>query len=251
MDAATRLRYRLEPLLAEISQSAGIPPPRLHITRFGSSARIGIDHPEDHTYITYPASKSGHQTDLEIRGILGHELSHLTLGHVSSETVPQWMRSQPRIAATALAALVFGIAAVSLIGILIGGEPLHLYSDNGMNSVPILLGAILGGLPLAIYTWAKAAPHRPGWDGTTSAQRELAADVAAVRLVGREAVLAATTSQLPRTRLGRWNDRLVDGPFRVLATHPSTQYRLEAIIAYRGQDPKTYSSTNIHSSSPP
>ena len=100
-------------------------------------------------------------------------------------------------------------------------------------------------IALAVYTWTRTPPSRPGWDDATSRHRELAADLAAVRLVGHGPVVAATTARLARTRPGRAAERLADGPFARIATHPSTERRLATVTAYRGEDPKAFASLTL------
>lgn len=247
MDPATRARYRIEPILADIAATAGIPTPRLHVTRFGDGAQVGIDQVDGHIYITYPAKRAAHQTDTEIRGVLAHETAHITLGHVRPETVPRWMRSERRMGACVAVALICGIVLVVLFGLVFGIPWLQLQDGSGLNPIPVWLGGLVGGIPLAAYAWTRKAPARPGWDGTTSRHRELAADVAAVQLVGRDSVLAATASRLPRTSIGRWGERMADGPFARIATHPSTELRLAVVGVYRGEDPKEYAKHALNS----
>lgn len=240
VDTPTRLRYRLQPIVDQVSAAARVLPPRLHIPRTGGFARIGIDENDGQVYLTYPSRRAAAQSDEEITGVIAHEIAHLALGHVQPETVPRWMRSGGRIVVTMAVAVLAAVVLVTAIGAWLRVEWLQLTGGDDLNPLPLIIAVLLAGIPLIVYSWTRQGPTRPGWEGTSSRQREIAADVAGVQLVGYGPMLAATSARVPRTWFGRWAARRADGVLSVLASHPSTEFRIQSIEAYRGENPRTY-----------
>lgn len=245
-EASEQARKRVEPILAEVCAEAGIDTLPLRITRGSrrSSAHVGVIHGTDRIEIAYPAARLAIDTDAQIRGTLAHEVSHATLGHVVPTALPKWMQSPAR----------FSIAVVSSVipvGVLTGWAALSLipgldsWTEPGSTAMAgvlfaFTLGGIIGVAPWVVYV-NRAEPSRPGWEASSSQERELAADVAAVRLVGKHPLVATLERRVPRTRLGRFWERLtVDRLGKAIATHPSNESRVRAITSYDGSEPQEY-----------
>ena len=230
-----RARARVEPVIVRVCASANVDVVRLKIVRRGTSASVGYGR-GNQLVIRFPLLQALTADDEQIEGTIGHEVSHVKLRNIPSNC---WSDSKLKIgAALVVAALIGGVAGVA-IALMLWPQSVPANPNDTMQSV--FVGTIAGGVVfLGVFYLLRPRNEPPGWEGVSSRELELATDIAAIGLVGKQPLISSRKRGIPRTRIGRFLVRLRRDHIGVGAPHPSSEARVNAVRAYDGTDPKTY-----------
>ena len=216
---------RVLPVLEEMSARAGIETPELCLTR---RAGPSICRSGGRCVLKMPRKRALNDRQERLIGTVAHEVSHASLGHLVEASREQTRAMWWHIVGMMVS--MVGCVGVAGVFALVRFPELSPFSSSPIQVLlpVILLAAVgVGAVPWLIFLERKSV-EIPGWEGTQSRERELAADLFAAQLAGKAPVLAALEA-MAGNRFYRWGDGVharVVGRFH---SHPGSSTRIDAV----------------------
>jgi heat shock protein HtpX len=166
---------RLHEIVAELSQAAGIPKPKVYIIQSASPNAFATGRNPQHAAVAVTTGILKILDDGELKGVLAHELAHVTNRDILTAS----------IVATVAAAITL-LASIIKWGVIFGGIGGRSRDDRGSNPIALLAMAILAPFAaMVIQLWL-------------SRTREYAADERGARLAHDPLLLASALGKLDR-----------------------------------------------------
>ncbi len=193
--------------LRELSRRAGLArPPQLYGHPGGSIDAVAVGQGGDRA-IALSAGALRALTRRELAAVLAHELSHLAAGDTGLARLGEM------IARLAGFLAMFGCVLALFIVL------------SGQAAVPFWIILVFAAAPLAMSLLQLAL----------SRQREYAADLGAVALMGDPVSLVSALEKIERQQFGLWR-RILTGqgqsmPAKILQTHPSIAERRQVLLS--------------------
>lgn len=181
---------RLYAMVAELASSQGLPMPRVYISPSAPPNAFATGRNPSHAAVGVPTGLLEMLDERELRGVLGHEISHVGNRDILIASV-----------AAGLASMVMILVNLAQLGALFGFHGSE--DDSGPGFLEIVLLALLGLLAAGLIQAA------------ISRSREYAADASGARTTGDPLALAGLVSSL-----------MIDNPIsgrammRMFSTHP-------------------------------
>jgi len=214
---------RVHAVVAELSQAAGIPKPRVYRIPDGSPNAFATGRSPDHAVVAVTDGILQLLDEEELKGVLGHELSHVKHRDILIGTV-----------AASLAAAVMFIANMAKWAAIFGGYGGGRNREGG-NPLGLLLAAIVAPIAALLIQMA------------ISRSREYAADEGGAHLAGNPYGLASALKKLeamsvriplqasPATaHMFIVKPFTGGGIFQLFSTHPPLEKRIARLMAGRG-----------------
>lgn len=210
----------LHAMLAELSQKAGIPKPRLYLIAEDQPNAFATGRNPEHGVVAITEGIVHVLDRRELRGVIAHELAHIKNRDILVSTI-----------AVAAAALISYMAHALSFGSLVGGS-----QDGEENE-----GNAMGGLLVALVAPLAATLIQLG----ISRSREYLADETGADISGDPAALARALVKLERATVSgpvevvpATASLFIVNPFGSLqavskwfSTHPQTHERVERLLA--------------------
>jgi heat shock protein HtpX len=206
---------------AKLAQKAGLPMPRVYVVPDQSPNAFATGRDPQHAAVVATQGILGLLSEDELEGVLAHELSHVRHRDILISTV-----------AATIAAAIMMLANMARWAAIFGGGS----RDDRDNGSPIVLLVTALIAPFAAMLIQMAI----------SRQREFSADHGAAELVGNPAGLVqalrkidAVSKRVPldanpaTAHLFIMNPFSTEGLSRLFSTHPSTEARIQALLAQR------------------
>jgi heat shock protein HtpX len=212
-------------ILEELTARANIPMPRLYIIPTDSPNAFATGRNPQHAAVAVTEGILGLLTRDELKGVLAHELSHVTNRDILISSV-----------AATLAGAIMLLARIAQFSLWFGGYGGRDNDNRGGNPIGFLLMLIVAPLAAMLIQLA------------ISRSREYAADESGARLVGHGAGLAGALEKLqmaskrnPLRANPATAHLFIMKPFsgqslaELFSTHPSTEKRIERLRELFGQ----------------
>jgi heat shock protein HtpX len=212
-------------ILEELTARANIPMPRLYIIPTDSPNAFATGRNPQHAAVAVTEGILGLLTRDELKGVLAHELSHVTNRDILISSV-----------AATLAGAIMLLARIAQFSLWFGGYGGRDNDNRGGNPIGFLLMLIVAPLAAMLIQLA------------ISRSREYAADESGARLVGHGAGLARALEKLqmaskrnPLRANPATAHLFIMKPFsgqslaELFSTHPSTEKRIERLRELFGQ----------------
>lgn len=211
---------RLHAVVAELAGRAEMPMPRVYISPTSSPNAFATGRSPDHAAVCVTHGILELLDERELRGVLGHEISHVGNRDILIASV-----------AAGLASMIMILVNIAQLGALFGfgGD------DDGPGFLEIILLALLGPLAAGLIQAA------------ISRSREFAADASGAELTGDPRALASALARIergsqarplqPAGRSGPVSSLMIASPFagrtmmRLFSTHPDTTERITRLQA--------------------
>jgi len=212
---------RLHGMIAELADRRGMPMPRVYISPTAAPNAFATGRNPANAAVCVTEGILDLLDERELRGVLGHELSHVGNRDILIASV-----------AAGLASMIMIVINIAQLGALFGfgGE-----DDDGPGLLEILLLAILGPLAAGLIQAA------------ISRSREYQADASGAELTGDPLALASALRRIqagvkalplaPSGQLGPASAMMIANPFstggvvRMFSTHPPTAERVARLEA--------------------
>jgi heat shock protein HtpX len=212
-------------ILEELTARANIPMPRLYIIPSESPNAFATGRNPQHAAVAVTEGILGLLTRDELKGVLAHELSHVTNRDILISSV-----------AATLAGAIMMLARIAQFGLFFGGYGGRNDDRRGSNPISLLLTLILAPIAAMLIQLA------------ISRSREYAADESGARLVGHGAGLAnalqklqTVSKRMPLPASPATAHLFIMKPFtgqsliELFSTHPPTEKRIERLRELFGQ----------------
>jgi heat shock protein HtpX len=213
---------RLHAMVAELAAGQGLPMPRVYLSSSATPNAFATGRNPSHAAVCVTTGLLGLLDERELRGVLGHEISHVGNRDILIASV-----------AAGLASMVMILVNLAQFGALFGfgGND----EDSGPGFLEILLLALLGPLAAGLIQAA------------ISRSREYAADASGAQATGDPLALAHALAKIERatharplaasTSAGPVSSLMIANPFsgrtmmRMFSTHPDTAERITRLRA--------------------
>ncbi len=199
-------------LTAQLARRAGLPAPELYLLPGAQANAVAVANAHSSAVgVTAPLLE--HLSADEVAAVVAHEIAHIRNGDLLLAMV-----------ASSLAGAAVLLAEVGRWGLVFGW----------LMGMPVPLGAVLVALLVAAGVPAIAMMLRMA----ISRERELLADMGAVRLTGAPERLARALWRLEQVNSGTWWQRLLGlarstepkGWARLFASHPPMEQRIARLL---------------------
>ena len=207
---------RLHAIVAELAQRRGMPMPRVYISPTAAPNAFATGRNPAHAAVCVTDGILELLDERELRGVLGHEISHVGNRDILIASV-----------AAGLASMVMIVVNIAQFSAIFG---LGSEDDDGPGFLEIMLLAILGPLAAGLIQAA------------ISRNREFQADASGAEITGDPLALASALRKieagvrarplLPTGQLGPASSMMIANPFsaggvsRLFSTHPPTGERV-------------------------
>ncbi|NMB99519.1 MAG: zinc metalloprotease HtpX [Thermoanaerobaculaceae bacterium] len=215
---------RLHAILAELSQSAGIPKPPLYIVENDSPNAFATGRNPKNAVVCVTSGLVGLLNEEEIKGVLGHELAHIYNRDIFLATI-----------VASFASAIMMLANMARWVAFFGGSRDRNRGGNPIGLIALLITAILA--PLAAILIQAAI----------SRQREYLADATGAKFAGNPMGLAnalrklfAASRRIPLEASPATSHMFIVKPFtgetllNLFSTHPPIEKRIERLTENRG-----------------
>ncbi|MFB3851045.1 MAG: zinc metalloprotease HtpX [Acidobacteriota bacterium] len=215
---------RLHAILAELSQSAGIPKPPLYIVENDSPNAFATGRNPKNAVVCVTSGLVGLLNEEEIKGVLGHELAHIYNRDILLATI-----------VASFASAIMMLANMARWVAFFGGSRDRNRGGNPIGLIALLITAILA--PLAAILIQAAI----------SRQREYLADATGAKFAGNPMGLAnalrklfAASRRIPLEASPATSHMFIVKPFtgetllNLFSTHPPIEKRIERLTENRG-----------------
>jgi heat shock protein HtpX len=216
---------RLHALVAELAAQRGMPMPRVYVSPAATPNAFATGRNPRHAAVCVTSGILDLLTERELRGVLGHEISHVGNRDILIASV-----------AAGLASMVMILVNLAQLGALFGfgsGE-----EDSGPNFLEIVLMALLAPLAAGLIQAA------------ISRSREFAADASGAEITGDPLALASALYKIEQVAqqrplsaaaaTGPVGSLMIANPFsgrsamQMFSTHPDTAERIARLHAMGG-----------------
>jgi heat shock protein HtpX len=213
---------RLHAVVAELASRRGLPMPRLYISPSSTPNAFATGRSPSHAAVCVTIGILDVLDERELRGVLGHEVSHVGNRDILLASV-----------AAGLASMIMILVDLAQLGALFGFGTSD--EDSGPGFLEILLIALLGPLAAGLVQAA------------ISRSREYAADASGAEVTGDPIALASALAKIERAaqarplpatgRTGPVSALMIVNPFsgrtmmRMFSTHPDTRDRIARLRA--------------------
>jgi heat shock protein HtpX len=223
-------------LVRELSKGGRLPVPRLYLSPAGQPNSFAVGRNPRTAAICCTEGLLASLDEAELRGVLGHELAHVSSRDILPATVSAGLATVITFPA-GIARFLPGRAAVSAAP---GSPAAHGRSSSGLGLVEASLMLVLGPVAALVIRLS------------VTRQREYQADAAGALLAGDPVALASALRKIeagaaelalaPDARLSSVGHLMIASPFhaegfaRLFSTHPPAGERvrrLEALAGYR------------------
>jgi heat shock protein HtpX len=214
---------RVHAVLAQLSQAAGIPKPKVYRIPDDSPNAFATGRDPQHAVVAVTDGILNLLDEEELKGVLGHELAHVQHRDILIGTV-----------AASIASAVMFIASIARWGLIFGGYG-SSRDRNGGNPLALLIAAVVAPVAALMIQMA------------ISRSREYAADEAGAHFAGNPFGLASALKKLQAMSLriplkaspATAHMFIVKpftggGIFGLFATHPPMEKRIARLLERRG-----------------
>jgi heat shock protein HtpX len=216
---------RYHAIVRDLAQRSGMPMPRLYVSPTSAPNAFATGRNPQHAAVCVTEGILGLLTERELRGVLGHEISHVGNRDILIASV-----------AAGLASMVMILVNIAQLGALFGfgGS-----DEDGPGFLEIILLALLGPLAAGLIQAA------------ISRSREFAADASGAEVTGDPEALASALLKIeqsanarplvPSGETGPVSALMIANPFsarsamRWFSTHPDTAERVARLRAMSGR----------------
>lgn len=215
---------RLHAILAELSQSAGIPKPPLYIVKNDSPNAFATGRNPKNAVVCVTSGLVGLLNEEEIKGVLGHELAHIYNRDILLATI-----------VASFASAIMMLANMARWVAFFGGSRDRDRGGNPIGLIALLITAILAPLSAILIQAA------------ISRQREYLADATGAKFAGNPMGLAnalrklfAASRRIPLEASPATSHMFIVKPFtgetllNLFSTHPPIEKRIERLTENRG-----------------
>ena len=215
---------RVHAVVAQLSQAAGIPKPRVYRIPETSPNAFATGRDPQHAVVAVTDGILQLLDEEELKGVLGHELAHVKHRDILIGTV-----------AASIASAVMFIASMARWAAIFGGMGGRNDREGGSNPIALLVAALVAPIAAMLIQMA------------ISRSREYGADEAGARFAGNPYGLASALKKLqtmsmkiplkasPATaHMFIIKPFTGGGIFELFATHPPLEKRIARLMAMRG-----------------
>ncbi len=214
---------RVHAVVAQLSQTAGIPMPKIYRIPSDSPNAFATGRNPGHAVVAVTDGILELLDEEELKGVLGHELAHVKHRDILIGTM-----------AAAVASAIMFIASIARWGLIFGGYG-GGNRDRGGNPIALLIAALVAPIAALLIQMA------------ISRQREFGADEAGAHYAGNPYGLANALKKLqamslkiplqatPATaHMFIVKPHAAKGLMDLFSTHPPVEKRIERLIGRRG-----------------
>ncbi len=210
---------RVHAVVAELSQVAGIPKPRIYRIPSPSPNAFATGRNPNHAAVAVTDGILELLDEEELKGVLGHELSHVKHRDILVGTV----------AASVASAIMF-ISAIARWGLIFGGYG-GSTRDRDSNPLALLIAAIVAPLAALLIQMAISRSREYGADETGAGYAGnpygLANALRKLRDVSRKVPLKATPATAHMFIVKPFSGKLMSSLF---STHPPVEKRIARLM---------------------